>query len=115
MFYSTQGRSGGSNVSAENAARDVKTEVECLRHDVERLLMMTEALWNLLKREHGYEDEVLAKMIMQIDMRDGRADGGAVKSDPQPCPHCGKPNSTTRAFCIYCGKPIPTDLLSGKS
>jgi len=98
--------------SAEGAAADARaaqTETELMRADIDRLLMITEALWNFLKKEHGYSDEELANAITQIDMRDGVLDGKGTKSAPQACPNCGRMNSARRAVCIYCGKPIPTN------
>ncbi len=32
-------------IGAQASAREAKTETESLRHDVDRLLMLTEALW----------------------------------------------------------------------
>ena len=71
--------------------------------------MITEALWTLMKQEHGYADEVLTKLIEDIDRRKVIVDGMAVKDPPQTCPNCGKINSAKRVFCIYCGKPILTN------
>jgi hypothetical protein len=88
-------------------ARAAQTETELMRTDIDRLLMITEALWTFLKKEHGYSDEELANAITQIDMRDGVLDGKGGKSAPQACPNCGRINSPRRAMCIYCGKPIP--------
>ena len=70
--------------------------------------MITEALWTLLKQQHGFADEVLTKLIAEIDLRDGKLDGRAAAQSPQPCPFCGRPISTRRPFCLYCGKPVQT-------
>jgi hypothetical protein len=89
---------------AVGAARDARSEVEMLKVDVERLLMITEALWTMLREQHGYGDDELVARIAAIDMRDGRLDGkvsasgGAVK-----CPRCGRAVSKRRPVCIYCG------------
>jgi hypothetical protein len=93
--------------SAAAEARAAQTETELMRADIDRLLMITEALWTFLKKEHGYTDEDLAGAITQIDMRDGLIDGKGIKSAPQACPDCGRMNSALRALCIYCGKAIP--------
>jgi hypothetical protein len=92
--------------AAENTAREARTDVELYKHDLDRLLMITEALWTLMKQEHGYTDDVLIKMIGEIDQRKVVVDGVAVKDAPVTCPSCGKLNMAKRSFCIYCGKPI---------
>ena len=112
MFYPMMtGGLPNSFVSVEaaadrNAAREAQTNVELLSHDVDRLLMITEALWMLAKKEHGYADDVLTKLIGEIDSRKSIVDGIPVKDPPQACPGCGRMNSAKRFFCIYCGKPI---------
>lgn len=57
---------------AKNEALRVRTELELLRTDVERLLMISEALWVLLKQEHGYSDEKLRDVVTQIDRKRSR-------------------------------------------
>jgi len=96
-------------IAASGEARQAVTATELMRHDVDRLLMITEALWTLMKKEHGYSDEDLSKLITEIDMRDGRLDGkSAQPSTTTTCPNCGKINTNKRPFCIYCGKPLST-------
>ena len=93
--------------SARADAREAKTETELMRADIERLLMITEALWTFLKKEHGYSDTELVEAITQIDMRDGVLDGKVAKTLPPPCPSCGRISGKSRPVCIYCGKPVP--------
>ena len=68
--------------------------------------MITEALWMLLKAEHGYTDKVLADLIKEIDLRDGNLDGRVAKSLARACPSCGKPISKKHPFCMHCGKAV---------
>src|SRR5260221_8095566 len=104
-YASTQNDSTANAARAE--AREAKTETELMRADIERLLMITEALWTFLKKEHGYSDEDLVEAITQIDMRDGVLDGKVAKTLPPPCPNCGRISGKGRPVCMYCGKPIP--------
>jgi hypothetical protein len=76
-----------------------------MQHDIERLLMITEALWLFIKTQHNYTDEDLVKVITEIEMRDSQLP----KHQPVTCPACGRVNSGKRDLCIYCGKPIPMD------
>ena len=103
------GNDSATALAAQSTAREAKANVDNLRHDIDRLLMITEALWTLMKQEHGYTDDVLTKLIEEIDRRKVIVDGMAVKDPPQTCPNCGKINSAKRLFCIYCGKPILTN------
>ena len=98
--------------NAQASAREAKTETELLRHDIDRLLLITEALWNFLKKEHGYTDEALANAVKEIDLRDGRLDGRAEPVKPAPCPRCGRINSAKFARCLYCGESLPVTLFA---
>ncbi|HVU28033.1 MAG TPA: zinc ribbon domain-containing protein [Verrucomicrobiae bacterium] len=122
MFYPT-GYNYGAGINnslaqtdaanARSDARDALNATDLMRHDVDRLLMITEALWTLLKKEHGYTDQMLTDLVNTIDLRDGKLDGRVADSPPKPCPKCGKINSRKRNFCIYCGNPLPTSLFGG--
>ncbi len=74
------------------------------RMEVERLLMICEALWTFLKEQHGYTDEDLFRRVMEIDLRDGRADGRVAATPARRCPHCGRTMTRGRPICIYCGR-----------
>ena len=115
MFYPmmtggglSSGLASAEAMAAQSTAREAQTNVDLLTHDIDRLLMITEAMWTLMKQEHGYADDVLTKLIEEIESRKVIMDGVTVKDPPQPCPSCGKINSANRMFCIYCGKPILT-------
>jgi hypothetical protein len=89
--------------SAESKARDARSEVDVLKSEVERLLMITEALWTLAREQHGYTDEVLVERVRAIDMKDGKLDGRVAKSAPSTCPSCSRTLSRQRPVCMYCG------------
>jgi hypothetical protein len=93
--------------SAESAAREVQTNVEIFKHDIDRLLLVTEALWTLMKQQQGYTDDVLVGLIQNIEKQKAAANANAAKDPPAPCPFCGRLNTATRTFCMYCGKPLP--------
>jgi hypothetical protein len=94
---------------ARRKATGLEEKIEAARYDIERLLMITEAFWTLLKQQHGYTDTDLATLVTEIDLRDGRLDGRVAVSPPQPCPFCGHTLTKKRPFCIYCGKPVAPD------
>lgn len=113
MFYSSFGNYDSlSNVTASAArseAASARSDVDLLKADVERLLMITEALWTILKEKHGYEDNELIKRIVTIDMRDGKLDGKVAVSPPQKCPKCDRTLFKNRPRCLYCGEPVIAD------
>lgn len=109
-FGDRTAQSTASEARAE--AQRVRTELELLRLDVERLLMITEALWEFIKKEHGYADEQLQDVIAQIDLRDGKLDGRVASAPPQKCPACGRALARKRPFCIYCGSAVQLDLFA---
>lgn len=88
---------------ASATAAQVRSQVELMQMDVERLLMITEALWTMLKDARGYTDEQLIQKVQEIDMRDGRLDGKVAKQPPSKCPQCGRAISARRPMCFFCG------------
>src|SRR5476649_263760 len=114
MFYSslsgmgvasTKGQAASALTEARFDASEAKSEADLLKNDIDRLMMITEALWTFLKKEHGYSDDDLAKAIGAIDLRNGGA-----KDAQEKCPTCGRMVSQHRRLCIYCGNPVPESL-----
>ena len=87
-------------------SRDAQSQVEALRSEVERLLIITEALWRIAKEKLECSDEDLSQKISDIDLEDGRLDGRKAKSPPKPCPHCQRVLGKHRPRCLFCGKEI---------
>jgi hypothetical protein len=87
-----------------------ESDVRLLRLDVERLMMITEALWTLLKEQHGYTDDELVKRVNEIDMRDGALNGQVAAELSPVCPQCHRQQPIKhRPLCLYCGSPVGTD------
>lgn len=96
--------------SAQTKAERAREQVDLMARDVERLLMITEALWAILKEQHGYTDEELVRRVHDIDMRDGKLDG-RVAAGPTPlCPRCKRTLERQRPYCIYCGQAVARDI-----
>ena len=95
--------------AAQEAGR-ARSEIEELEYEVEKLLMITESLWNILKEQLGYDDEELFRRVHEIDMRDGRLDGKVAASVNPPCPECGRTLIGKRPKCLYCGTEVKRDL-----
>ena len=84
-------------------------EVAELQGEVERLLLITEALWRILKEKHGLEENELVKQITLIDLEDGKLDGRKPTAAPKPCPKCNRMLARNRPRCLFCGEPIAAD------
>ncbi len=89
MFYPSMIGGGFSGsyalataTAAEGTAREARTDVELFKHDIDRLLMISEALWTLMKRDRGYTDDVLTRLIEEIDQRKVTVDGVTAKDPP---------------------------------
>jgi hypothetical protein len=98
-----------SSESASHATDDVRRQCDALGFDIEKLFMVTEALWEILKRHHGHSDDELVEMIEQIDLRDGKLDGKVARTAERPsCPACGRTIMRKQVRCLYCGAAAPT-------
>lgn len=112
MFSPTGNFNSSYNPDAAAARSDAsaaRSQVDSLKCDVERLLMITEALWSILKEQHGYDENELVRRIVAIDMRDGKLDGKVAPTPPHKCPKCDRVLFKNRPFCLYCGEPVPPD------
>ena len=69
-------------------------------------MMITEALWTILKEKHGLEDKELLRRIVEIDLRDGQLDGRVATTPPEPCPKCQRIVAKGSVRCMYCGEPL---------
>ncbi len=101
--------SRGAAEAAAESARRAQDSAELLKHDVERLYLITKALWTIVREQLEYPDEELARRINEIDAADGALDGKIAASPPMQCPHCQRTVQRKRARCLYCGGEIQTD------
>jgi hypothetical protein len=93
-----QHRIDDANVAAGNAGREVKR----LQERLDALVLVNMAMWSLIQDRLGLTEAALADRVRDIDLRDGRLDGG-VAPDPVACTACGRTVSARRKRCIYCG------------
>ena len=83
---------------------DASLQVTRLREDLERLYLITQALWQMVKTATGATDEQLQEKIRQIDAEDGRSDGRNTEvTRPIDCPVCHRRILSGQSFCLYCG------------
>ena len=94
-----------ANMQASKASSEADRATSNVRHLTERLdrlLLVSMSLWELLKeRTDLTEDDLLAK-VREVDLRDGRADGKISKT-VKKCPKCDRTMSPRLQKCLYCG------------
>jgi len=92
--------------ATQDSTQDLKSEVTYLKSELERVLMICEAQWELLRDAKGLEDKDLYRKIIDIDARDGKIDGKVTPQELKPCPECGHKLPRKRSFCFFCGSKI---------
>ena len=103
MFVPARASRVVSTGPSQSSVNDAKTDIAMLEHEVERLLMITEALWQILKEKHGCDEEELMRRVAVIDLADGKLDGKVAKSPPMECPGCQRALNRRHHTCLYCG------------
>jgi hypothetical protein len=93
------------NESVSPTTTDGRAQNEFIQCDVEKLFMITEALWTILKEKHGCTDAELVQRVQEIDLRDGKLDGKVAKVNPD-CPKCSRKLMGKRPVCLYCGAEV---------
>jgi len=91
------------------ASRNRALEAE-LNDRVGRLVLVTEAMWELLSERLGLTIVELAARVREVDARDGRVDGkhGIAEGAPQiRCPSCQAVVPAGRTICQFCGATVP--------
>ncbi len=88
------------SVSKDNLA--LVSKVEYLEDSIDRLTLITQALWEILQKKVGIEESELTALIEEIDLRDGKLDGKISKT-PQKCSKCNQSVSVKTNVCFYCG------------
>lgn len=73
---------------------------------IDRLLLLVEAMWSLL-RDQGYTDEELAARLAELDAADGTSDSRRTTL-AQDCRECGSKVAAGLAACQFCGAATPT-------
>jgi hypothetical protein len=97
----------GAANEAGSVARAARTEVAELAAEVDRLFAITQALWEILKTERGYDDDALRNTVtaLQQSARTRKADGVTMP----PCEACGRHVSRRHPTCMFCGAPTRMD------
>ena len=89
---------------ARDVARESAMSSDKTRKNTERLYLVVQAMWELLKEKAGLTDADLDAKVQEIDMRDGRLDGqDSTQTGPLTCRQCGRTILSGQAQCSWCG------------
>lgn len=70
---------------------------------LDKLLLICQAMWELIKEKTDLKDEDLLKMVTELDLKDGKPDGKYTKP-PVDCPKCGAKICRKFNRCFSCGQ-----------
>jgi hypothetical protein len=73
-----------------------------LEEKLDRLALITRALFELVEQSNGVSEAQLSAKVVEIDMRDGQADG-RMTARAKKCPKCDAMMSPRFARCLFCG------------
>lgn len=94
-----------SNVASGMFGSAATNKIEDIDGRFDRMLLVIEAMWSLLK-EQGLTDEQLLAKMEELDKADNVVDGR--KSTPiTVCRACGSKVQVGRPICQICGEKMP--------
>ena len=97
--------------TAKSKAENMERRLAAVERRLDRMALASQALWELLKERTDLTiGQVFAKME-EIDLRDGRKDG-KIGGRVLKCTECGRTVNALNTACVYCGHPVPTDLIA---
>ena len=110
-FQQRQIRDG--QLSADKARIDAKVNsrsIAELEERVDRLSLLCHALFEELQRTTGFSEDQLRGRMVEIDLRDGKADGKYSPGVSEECSECGHKNKRRRPNCYWCGNKLAHGL-----
>lgn len=93
----------GGHGLAPGGQADTATDLREIKHQIQRLQLLNQAFWELVRDKLGFTDADLEQLIRAVDMRDGVEDG-RMTDTALKCPSCGRISSSKHWKCLYCGQ-----------
>ncbi len=87
-------------------ALDAASQVRSFEERLDKLTLVSMALWSLLKETTDLTEEDLMERVKEIDLSDGKLDG-KVRHALLRCPECSRVMSAKHKCCLYCGYDKP--------
>lgn len=92
-----------------STVNQVRSETQELGRQLNRLMLLNQALWELLQERVGLSETDLINKIREVDLRDGVEDGKFTARAVR-CPRCERVCNSRHSKCIYCGQEFQVDL-----
>ena len=86
--------------TGDAVARDATHRLE---EKLDRLALISRAMFELLQESSAFSEERLSAKVLEIDLRDGQADG-KVTAQPKKCSKCAATMSPKFGRCLFCGQ-----------
>jgi hypothetical protein len=96
----------GSAARAANKAEAAADRIADLERRLDRVTLVSQALWELLQADGSFTQDQLMSKMEQVDLRDGRKDG-KISMTAKTCPTCHRKSNSRRLNCLYCDAPLP--------
>jgi len=88
--------------SATSSATEAKEKARWANDRLDRLVLVSSAVWQLVRDRMGLTEEELADKIQELDLSDGVLDG-KMRRELRRCAACGRVLSKRHQTCMYCG------------
>lgn len=89
--------------NTRSMAQNAILETEKSGDNIDRLYLITHAMWIIMKEKFGLTDDELIAQVNALDLQDGIINGkGEVYK--VTCPNCQMTISTKFRKCLYCGR-----------
>jgi hypothetical protein len=96
--------------SGRGADATLMSKIKTLEEQLDRLRLVNQALWELMRDQHGLDKFQLEQKLEEIDGRDGRVDGRLTEIGLK-CPQCGRVSNSRHGKCLYCGLEFERDTV----
>ncbi|MBN1516746.1 hypothetical protein JXA32_09280 [Candidatus Sumerlaeota bacterium] len=111
VYYPTGPSQPMSEVGrTEQPEQQRKTDAMELGMRLDRIALICQAMWELLREHTGMSDEDVMQKMAEIDLRDGKEDG-KMRHKVVTCPNCKRPANTRMARCWFCGQEFKREHL----
>jgi len=111
LAYAAQAAAAAQQAMQKSSAagaeiNELQRNIKMLQDNLAKSLMISEALWELIRDKLRLSENELNEKLYQIDMRDGILDSRNQRNAGVECPECHRTVSIRHTCCIYCGHVI---------
>ncbi len=100
----------GARTPSPKTDHALRGKVKALKREVDRLELVSNALWELVRERLNLKLADLEGKMKEIDRRDGVEDG-QITEVPLKCPSCGRVSSSKHWRCLYCGQEFEKETI----